>query len=272
MLDIRDMSEKDKHFTFMKELKLWTRIELQRQKVADVSTTMGATECLIDNQSEPRKERLQVNSQFRGGGNRSFKPTSNSNGRENYSHQKEGHQDDYQDSHRSSYQSNHQGSHWNKGKAPENKSSTAPRKDSQLTSGTSGSKQHVPQASSHCEANFEEDKDVVGAFLHRCRTISHRVIENGKINEKPIKAVVDTGTTHNYLASPEVEHLGLVLEKNSRKVKTINSFAQSIAGVAKSVLIKVRLFEWKTNLSAVQMDDFKLILGLEFLQDTKTVV
>ncbi|KAL2491207.1 Retrotrans gag domain-containing protein [Abeliophyllum distichum] len=66
MLDIRDMSEKDKLFTFMERLKPWPRIELQRQKVADVSTTMGVAEYLMDYQSEPIKERLQVNSQSRG--------------------------------------------------------------------------------------------------------------------------------------------------------------------------------------------------------------
>ncbi|KAL0304835.1 UNVERIFIED_CONTAM: hypothetical protein Scaly_3006800 [Sesamum calycinum] len=32
MLDIRDMSEKDKLFTFMEGLKLWVRLELQRQR------------------------------------------------------------------------------------------------------------------------------------------------------------------------------------------------------------------------------------------------
>ncbi|KAL0409135.1 UNVERIFIED_CONTAM: hypothetical protein Sradi_1847900 [Sesamum radiatum] len=48
--------------------------------------------------------------------------------------------------------------------------------------------------------------------------------------------------------------------------------AQPIAGVAKSVLIKVGPFEGKTNLSAVVMDDFKLILGLDFLRDTRTAV
>ncbi|KAL2526497.1 Uncharacterized protein Adt_11551 [Abeliophyllum distichum] len=59
-----------------------------------------------------------------------------------------------------------------------------------------------------------------------------------KIKGKPIKAMVNTSATHNYLASPEVEHLGLVLEKGSRKVKAINLVAQPIARVAKSVLIK----------------------------------
>ncbi|KAL0458924.1 UNVERIFIED_CONTAM: hypothetical protein Slati_0519600 [Sesamum latifolium] len=93
-----------------------------------------------------------------------------------------------------------------------------------------------------------------------------------KIHGKPIRAMIDTGATHNYLASAEVERLGLVLEKGVGRVKAINSAAQPIAGVAKSVLIKVGPFEGKTNLSVVVMDDFKLILGLEFLRDTRTAV
>ncbi|KAL0433414.1 UNVERIFIED_CONTAM: hypothetical protein Slati_2675700 [Sesamum latifolium] len=93
-----------------------------------------------------------------------------------------------------------------------------------------------------------------------------------KIHGKPIRTIVDTGATHNYLASAEVERLGLVLEKGVGRVKAINSAAQPIAGVAKSMLIKVGPFEGKTNLSVVVMDHFKVILGLDFLRDTRTAV
>ncbi|KAL0345664.1 UNVERIFIED_CONTAM: Retrovirus-related Pol polyprotein from transposon [Sesamum radiatum] len=93
-----------------------------------------------------------------------------------------------------------------------------------------------------------------------------------KIHGKPICAIIDTGATHNYLASAQVERLGLVLEKGVGRVKAINSAAQPIAGVAKSVLIKVGPLESKTNLSVVVMDDFKLILRLDFLRDTRTAV
>ncbi|KAL2533044.1 Uncharacterized protein Adt_06395 [Abeliophyllum distichum] len=51
--------------------------------------------------------------------------------------------------------------------------------------------------------------------------------------------MVDTRATHNYLTSTEVERLGLVLKKDSGKVKTINLVAQLITGVAKSMLIKI---------------------------------
>ncbi|KAL0391475.1 UNVERIFIED_CONTAM: hypothetical protein Slati_4532600 [Sesamum latifolium] len=84
--------------------------------------------------------------------------------------------------------------------------------------------------------------------------------------------MIDTGATHNYLASAKVERLGLVLDKGVGRVKAINSAAQPIAGVAKSVLIKVGPFEGKINLSVVVMDDFKLILGLDFLRDTRTAM
>ncbi|KAL0447552.1 UNVERIFIED_CONTAM: hypothetical protein Slati_1883100 [Sesamum latifolium] len=57
MLDIRDMSEKDKLFTFMEGLKPWARLELQRQRVTDLWSTMAAAECLTDFTSETQKDR-----------------------------------------------------------------------------------------------------------------------------------------------------------------------------------------------------------------------
>ncbi|KAL0371756.1 UNVERIFIED_CONTAM: Retrovirus-related Pol polyprotein from transposon [Sesamum calycinum] len=71
------------------------------------------------------------------------------------------------------------------------------------------------------------------------------------IHGKPISAMIDVGATHNYLASAEVERLGLVLVKGVGQVKAINSAAQPFVGVAKSVLIKMGHFECKTNLPIV---------------------
>ncbi|KAK3026126.1 hypothetical protein RJ639_042569 [Escallonia herrerae] len=93
-----------------------------------------------------------------------------------------------------------------------------------------------------------------------------------KVNGKAIRAMMDTGATHNYISSTKVERLGLTLEKGCGRVKAINSAAQPVAGIARSVLIKVGPYEGRTNFSVVTMDDFKLTLGLEFLRDTKTTV
>ncbi|KAL2253280.1 UNVERIFIED_CONTAM: hypothetical protein Sindi_0122700 [Sesamum indicum] len=57
MLNIRDMSEADKLFTFMEGLKQWARNELQRQRVTDLSSAIIAAERLADFNLETQKDR-----------------------------------------------------------------------------------------------------------------------------------------------------------------------------------------------------------------------
>ncbi|KAK3022113.1 hypothetical protein RJ639_046303 [Escallonia herrerae] len=146
-----------------------------------------------------------------------------------------------------------------------------------------------------------EEKDAVGAFPQWCNAVTTQVgnpkesltgekpkdrppkkkgdvpgkglmYVDIKVNGKAIRAMVDTRATHNYISSIEVERLGLTLEKGCERVKAINSAAQPVAGIASSILIKIGPYERRTNFSVVIMDDFKLILGLEFLRDTKTTM
>ncbi|KAL0374990.1 UNVERIFIED_CONTAM: hypothetical protein Sradi_3414700 [Sesamum radiatum] len=264
MLDIRDMSEKDKLFTFIEGLKPWARLELQRQLVTDLGGyDSGRT--VTDFASETRKDRQTTSSpaQNRGVGQSRSGLTPTEVG----------------------------------------------EAESPTLRLASLAKPVQPQAPVSGGNDPEEDEDNLGAISQWCNTLSHQVAakktvppwagkttpaltrshpedeaqprnprKNGlifvdvKIHGKPIRTMVDTGATHNYLASTEVERLGFVLEKGVGRVKVINLAAQPIAGVAKSVLIKVCPFESKTNLSVVVMDDFKLILGIDFLRDTRTAV
>ncbi|KAL0434609.1 UNVERIFIED_CONTAM: hypothetical protein Sradi_0168800 [Sesamum radiatum] len=59
MLDIRDISEKDKFFTFMEGLKLWARLELQCQQVTDLGSAMAAAKRLADFNPENKRDRRQ---------------------------------------------------------------------------------------------------------------------------------------------------------------------------------------------------------------------
>ncbi|KAL2541971.1 Uncharacterized protein Adt_02949 [Abeliophyllum distichum] len=94
------MSKKDKLFIFMEGLKPLGERQTPKIEGGYVSMAIGADKCLMAYQSESKKEQLQVNIQSQMEGNRSFTSTSNSNGRERYSHHKGGHQDNYQDGHR----------------------------------------------------------------------------------------------------------------------------------------------------------------------------
>ncbi|KAL0379220.1 UNVERIFIED_CONTAM: hypothetical protein Sradi_3227500 [Sesamum radiatum] len=71
MLDIRDMSEKDKLFTFMEGLKPWARLELQRQRVTNFGMAMTAVERLTDFTSETRRDRIKPKENRQGSPQRS---------------------------------------------------------------------------------------------------------------------------------------------------------------------------------------------------------
>ncbi|KAL2232525.1 UNVERIFIED_CONTAM: hypothetical protein Sindi_1432500 [Sesamum indicum] len=84
MLNIRDMLEKDKLFTFMEGLRPWARLELQCQRVTDLSTAMAAAESLADFTLETRRDRQMTPSpvQNKLGEARLFKSNSNRGGGE----------------------------------------------------------------------------------------------------------------------------------------------------------------------------------------------
>ncbi|KAK3009462.1 hypothetical protein RJ639_014219 [Escallonia herrerae] len=165
----------------------------------------------------------------------------------------------------------------------------------------SGSQSRHPPTDEQIDVQDYEEEVAVGAFPQWCNAVTTQVKNpeeslteekpkdmppkkksdvpgkglmyvDIKVNEKDIRAMVDTGATHNYIFSTKVERLGLTLEKGCGRVKAINSAAQPVAGISRSVLIKIGPYEGRTNFSVVIMDDFKLILGLEFLRDTKTTV
>ncbi|KAK3020469.1 hypothetical protein RJ639_047123 [Escallonia herrerae] len=165
----------------------------------------------------------------------------------------------------------------------------------------SGSQSRHPPIEEQTDAQDYEEEDAVGAFPQWCNAVTTQVgnLEESltgekpkdmppkkkgdvpgkcltyvdiKVNGKAIRAMVDIGPTHNYIYSTEVERLGLTLKIGYRRMKAINSAAQLVVEISRSVLIKIGSYEGKTNFSIVIMDDFKLILRLEFLRDTKTTV
>ncbi|KAL2226521.1 UNVERIFIED_CONTAM: hypothetical protein Sindi_2010800 [Sesamum indicum] len=133
-----------------------------------------------------------------------------------------------------------------------------------FTDKVSSSKSVEPQAEAGGENDTKEDEDKLGAVSQWCNTFStvavKRVVPplakktvptltveqpkkkeeevqpqiprkkglmfvDVKIHGKPIRAMIDTGASHNYLESAELARLGLVLEKGVGRVKAINSAA-----------------------------------------------
>ncbi|XP_056687894.1 DNA damage-inducible protein 1-like [Spinacia oleracea] len=92
------------------------------------------------------------------------------------------------------------------------------------------------------------------------------------INGRNARAMVDTGASHNFVTEAEARRLGSVLKKGGGSMKFVNSKAKPILGVAEQVEAKLGDYEGKMNFTAVKMDDFNLVLGLEFLRSSKAVI
>ncbi|XP_020082254.1 uncharacterized protein LOC109705882 [Ananas comosus] len=91
------------------------------------------------------------------------------------------------------------------------------------------------------------------------------------LNGRATRVLVDTGATHNFVAEVEAKRIGLSLEKDASRIKAVNSEAQPVAGVAKGVAIAVGPWRGTTNFTAAPIDDFQVILDMDFLALSKAV-
>ena len=57
------------------------------------------------------------------------------------------------------------------------------------------------------------------------------------INGIRVKAMVDIGATHNFVATNEASRLSLKLVDDDSRIKVVNNKAQRIQGIAKDVLL-----------------------------------
>ena len=85
------------------------------------------------------------------------------------------------------------------------------------------------------------------------------------MGEYTIKALLDTGANRNFLEAKEARRLGVRYTKDRGWLKAVNSAPSATYGVARNV--KVKLGQWTGLLDffVIDMDDYKMVLGMEFL-------
>ncbi|KAA0063442.1 gag-asp_proteas domain-containing protein [Cucumis melo var. makuwa] len=83
--------------------------------------------------------------------------------------------------------------------------------------------------------------------------------------------MVDSGATRNFITEAEARRLRLRWEKDSRRMKVVNSVTLPIVRLVKRTTIK--LGEWKgpVDFVVVKMDDFDVVQGMEFLLEDKVI-
>ncbi|KAA0049808.1 uncharacterized protein E5676_scaffold142G00230 [Cucumis melo var. makuwa] len=92
------------------------------------------------------------------------------------------------------------------------------------------------------------------------------------INQKPTKStMVDSGATHNFITEVEAKRLNLRWEKDAGRMKAVNSAALPIIGLVKRMMIRLGGWSGLVDFVVVKMDDFDVVLGMEFLLEHQVI-
>ncbi|KAA0038934.1 uncharacterized protein E5676_scaffold227G00710 [Cucumis melo var. makuwa] len=83
--------------------------------------------------------------------------------------------------------------------------------------------------------------------------------------------MIDSGVIYNFITEAEAGRLRLRWEKDSRRMKAVNFIVLPIVGLVKRTTMK--LGEWKdpVDFVVVKMDDFDVVLGMEFLLEHQVI-
>ncbi|KAA0060490.1 uncharacterized protein E6C27_scaffold22G003260 [Cucumis melo var. makuwa] len=285
MLDIRDMSEKDKVFYFVEGLKPWARAKLYEQRVQDLTSAYAAAERLFDLTSDSQDARRNQSSSPRR--NRDSRPSS----------PKAVGGDKRSGKDRKPYQSTTE----NTWRRPNDRSPTKRPLSCFICQGPHLAREcpnkvdfHAFQASliadSDDKSNQVEDEAGLIDGGEKTRAIkymsslqkksgeSHVPSKGGLlyvdtwINQKQTKStMIDSGATHNFITEAEARRLRLRWEKDSGKMKVVNSIALPIVGLVKRTTIKLGGWRGPVDFVVVKMDDFDVVLGMEFLLEHQVI-
>jgi hypothetical protein len=86
-----------------------------------------------------------------------------------------------------------------------------------------------------------------------------------------VVALVDTGASH-FLKKELARKLGLRVGPCQASVNIVNSNAKSTLGVSSKVIVQLDKWKGATNFSVVQLDDFEVIRGQDFLRKPKAAL
>ena len=259
MLDIQDMTEVDLLFNFMDGLQGWAAQELQRRGVQDISSAIAAAESIVEYRREDPSKPKKPYSE-KGGGASTSKETYPKESIEKTSSYRE---NKARDDRRSGYRRKTacflcDGPHW-ASQCPKKKALTAMHEE-----GDEEGEAHI--GSLQLAAIKAKTKEVKATSSQK-----GLMYVEVHINNKPTCAMVDTGATHNFVSTEEAKKLGLKVSKETGWLKTVNSQARPIHGVARGVEMHIGTWKGTIDLSVVPMDDFQVVLGMDFLRKVNAI-
>ena len=92
-----------------------------------------------------------------------------------------------------------------------------------------------------------------------------------QVNGMSAKAMIDTCATHNFVSEEEARTLKLQTSMEAGWLKEVNSAAKPSQGVARGVTMKIGPWEGKIDFTVAPMDEFKIVIGMDFFRQVKAV-
>lgn len=89
---------------------------------------------------------------------------------------------------------------------------------------------------------------------------------------KIFKGLLDMGTSHFIVSSVVAKNLGLEVTKEEGDIKNVNSAPTPIVEMAHKVNVCMGEWSGPVDMTVVGMDDFEVVIGLEFLDQMKAVL
>ena len=266
MLDIRNMSEEDKLFNFMSGLQGWAQAELRRQGVKNLPSAIAAADGLLDfkyissSSSSAEKKKTGDGKKY------------NKGNKDRYNGSKKNKDQGESSKQKSSESSN----------KPKNTSGCFICNGPHRARDCPKKEKINAFVSETSQEDAGNDIDAVSSRMAPLQLLLNvltvdKPMQRGlmyvaaKVNGKDVLALLDTGATHNFVAASRSTDYGLAVERSTSQVKALNSVAQPIGGVAKAVL-QVGEWEGMCEFRVVTMDDFDMILGIEFFITAQVAV
>ncbi|KAK2979093.1 hypothetical protein RJ640_022575, partial [Escallonia rubra] len=272
MLHIPNMTEEDLLFNFIDGLQNWAKQELQRRGVKDLDEAIAVAESLMEYArvgDSSKGKNVQVASKgnhAKGGGDKpkAWNKWNNQAGTNKF----EGH-----------------------GKLEERRAKSKPKDGCFFCGGPHWARDCPRQGKLNAlvEEN-EELEDVHMGSLQILNALHAKAVAKvpmgerqastgkgllyveAKLNGKPAQVMVDTGATHNFVTMEEAKRLGLKVVGGGGWLKSVNTNAKPLQGAARQVEMCLGSWRGLVDFSVAPMDDFKVVIGLDFLRQVNALV
>jgi hypothetical protein len=280
ILDIENMSEEDRLFNFMSGLQTWAQAELRRQNVKDLSFAIATADNLVDFKSTTREgytsasfkskgrnKEERMKKKFSGGASRAVAVDNKGKAK-------------FISAQGKSTKPNFtcficDGPHFARECPKREKLNAIRAGDSDEDEGvvTHVNPMHVinclvAKSGDAAAENRLVDKDLAridALWKGKSGATDNLMYVEIGINGKDVNAMLDSGATHTFVANRLVKELGLRLSDSHTSMKAVNSKAQRIAGMSYDVPITLDQWRGKQDVLVVNLDDYDIILGLDFL-------